>query len=121
MDFGAVFAALKKILVPHAKKCVVAKDVPELYYLDTKKEYRGKPLFFAAVRAGKSYVSFHLFPVYCFPDLLDGASKELEKHRQGKACFNFKDVDAKLFAELAKLTKKGADAFAKREIPGADG
>jgi hypothetical protein len=44
------------------------------------------------VRKGKSYVSFHLIPVYMFPDLLKGLSPALEKRMQGKSCFNFKTV-----------------------------
>jgi len=30
---------------------------------------------------------------------------------QGKACFNFKEPDPALFAELAELTKSGAEWF----------
>ena len=30
---------------------------------------------------------------------------------QGKSCFNFKDLDKKLFAELRGLTKAGAAKF----------
>ena len=30
---------------------------------------------------------------------------------QGKSCFNFKEVDEKLFKELATLTKAGAAKF----------
>ena len=35
----------------------------------------------------------------------DGISPELKKRMQGKSCFNFKDVDEKLFKELAALTE----------------
>ncbi len=55
----------------------------------------------------KNYVSFHLFPVYMFPDLLDGISEELKARMQGKSCFNFRAPDAVLFRELAALTKEG--------------
>jgi hypothetical protein len=30
---------------------------------------------------------------------------------QGKSCFNFKKVEPELFAELAELTRKGAEKF----------
>ena len=62
---------------------------------------------FAAVRKGKSYVSFHLFPVYMFPELLHGLSPALKKRMQGKSCFNFKTVDEELLAELRELTARG--------------
>ena len=64
-----------------------------------------------AVRKGKAYVSFHLMSVYAYPKLLQDISPELKKRMQGKACFNFKAVDEKLFKELAKLTKAGATRF----------
>jgi hypothetical protein len=49
--------------------------------------------------------------VYACPDLLKAMSPELKKRMQGKSCFNFKEVDEKLFQELAKLTKAGATKF----------
>ena len=50
-------------------------------------------------------------PIYMCEELLKTISPELEKHMQGKACFNFKAVDEKLFKELAKLTKASAARF----------
>jgi hypothetical protein len=50
-------------------------------------------------------------PVYCFPDLLDDISPELQAHRQGKSCFNFKTVEPASFKELAALARKGAERF----------
>ena len=68
-------------------------------------------MFFAAVRAGKNYVSYHLMPVYGCRDLLNVVSPELMKRMQGKACFNFTAVDERLFGELARLTKAGYEKF----------
>ena len=45
----------------------------------------GRPLFAAAVQIKKSYVSFHLMPVYANPALLDSLSPALRKRMQGKA------------------------------------
>ena len=73
-------------------------------------------LFFAAVRMGKAYVSFHLMPVYACRDLEESISPELKKHMQGKSCFNFKAVDEKLFKELAKLTKASAARFSGENL-----
>jgi hypothetical protein len=66
---------------------------------------------FGAVRLGKSYVSYHLFPVYCCPELLRGLSEPLRARRQGKACFNFKAVEPVLFEELSQLTGQGYRRF----------
>jgi hypothetical protein len=35
---------------------------------------------------------------------------------QGMACFNFKEVDKKLFSELKKLTKAGAQRFSDQKV-----
>jgi hypothetical protein len=67
----------------------------------------------AWVEIGKSYVGYHLMPVYGNPKLLDGFSKELRKRMQGKSCFNFKAVDEALFAELDELTRQSFIAFRK--------
>ena len=111
-DFQATFEKLKPILQPYAAKLIVVHDTGKNYYLDTHHVMKNKQrLFFAAVRMGKAYVSFHLMPVYACPDLLKGISPELRKRMQGKSCFNFKTVDEKLFKELAKLTKAGFKKF----------
>ncbi|HSQ25437.1 MAG TPA: hypothetical protein VLN44_13520, partial [Pyrinomonadaceae bacterium] len=59
----------------------------------------------------KNYVSFYLMSVYASPDLLKTMSPELKRRMQGKSCFNFKEVDRKLFGELKTLTKAGAARF----------
>lgn len=71
-------------------------------------------LFFAAVRVGKAYVSFHLMPVYASSDLSKSISPELKKRMQGKSCFNFKAIDEKLFKELGKLTRAGFEKITQR-------
>ena len=114
-DFPQTFQKLKAILEPYASKLIVVHDTDNNYYLDTKHVMKNQHrIFFGAVRVGKAYVSFHLMPVYASPALLEGMSPELKKHMQGKSCFNFKQVDAKLFKELARLTKAG---FAKFNDP----
>jgi hypothetical protein len=114
-EFETTFRKLRAILEPYAAKLEVVHDKSNNYYLDTHHIMKNKkPMFFAAVRVGKSYVSFHLMPVYAFPDLLAGLSPELKKRMQGKSCFNFTTVDEKLFKELAKLTRAG---FAKFTSP----
>ena len=111
-DFAQTFQKLKAILEPYASKLIVVHDTDSNYYLDTKQVMKNKHrIFFGAVRVGKAYVSFHLMPVYASPALLEGMSPELKKHMQGKSCFNFKQVDAKLFKELARLTKTGFARF----------
>src|SRR5882672_7885708 len=72
VDFRATFEKLKAMLKPYEKKLIVVHDTDKNYYLDTRYMMKNKQrLFFAAVRVGKAYVSFHLMPVYACPDLLN--------------------------------------------------
>lgn len=104
------FAALRKILAAHAKGLKVTADGPKAYSLNTPYAARWKKeLFFGSVQVTKNYVSFHLFPVYMFPDLLGGISPSLKARMQGKACFNFRAPDEVLFRELAALTNAGLE------------
>lgn len=65
------------------------------------------------MRTVSNYVSFQLMPVSVLPPLLADISPALKKRRQGKACFNFTEIDEPLFAELSDHTTRGLAAFAK--------
>jgi hypothetical protein len=114
-NFPEIFRQLKAIFEPYASKLVVVHDTDSNYYLDTTQVMKNKHrIYFGSARIGKAYVSFHLMPVYAVPAMIETMSPELKKHMQGKSCFNFTRVDAKLFKELAGLTKVG---FAKFSDP----
>ena len=116
-DFTEVFEALKSIFKPYAKKMDVAQDTDKYYLLNTRYIMKNKqPLCFGGVRLGKNYVSFYLMSVYASADLLKKISPELKKRMQGKSCFNFREVDKKLFAELKMLTKDGATKFSDQKF-----
>ena len=91
---GDVFSALRQILQKHKKNLVAKVDEPGNYALETQNPvFRGRPLWVAAVQTRKNYVSFHLVPVYMFPDLLKDISPTLKKRMQFKGCFRFTSVD----------------------------
>jgi len=105
-NLDAVFTDLRAIMEPYAKGLDRKKDDLTELYVDTKHIQKNmKPLFFGAVQIKKSYVSYHLMPVYLKPELLDGISSELQARMQGKSCFNFTALDKPLLKELAALTK----------------
>lgn len=107
-QFQDVFEKLKLILTDYADQLTSVRDSPDSFHLDTMHRMKNKkPLFFAAVQINKSYVSYHLMPIYVFPELLDEASAELKHRMQGKSCFNFRSADDRLFSELARLTEAG--------------
>ena len=120
-DFAVVHAGLRAIMQKYEGGSLqVTADAPGNFVLvgPATERSRGRELWFGAVQTRKSYVSYHLMAVYAFPDLLEGMSPELKKRMQGKACFNFKSVDDRLFNELARLTGRGFRRFMKAKMIG---
>lgn len=110
--FANIFSSLKSILKEHEPCLHVTADTPDNYSLNAEySEKWKKDIFFGAVQIKKNYVSYHLMPVYMYPELAKEISPELMKRMQGKSCFNFKTSDNKLFAELKRLTELCADKF----------
>jgi hypothetical protein len=119
-EFIAVAKELKAVFNPYRKKLDVVSEDETGMSLNTRVIMKNKhPMFFGAVRTGKAYVSFHLMPLYCFPELTKSMSPALKKRMQGKACLNFTKVDRILFKELKSLTKRGATKFMSKEFVNA--
>jgi len=116
-DFDTSFNQLKAILEPYAAKLVVVEDSKLGYALETPHVMKNKHrLYFAGVKKGKAYVSYHLMAVYACVEIREQISPELKKRMQGKSCFNFSAPDEKLFKELAKLTQAGFKKFTTKEF-----
>jgi hypothetical protein len=110
-EHDAVFAALAGLLRGHADGMSIRTDAPGHLYVELAgASPKARPRFFGAVQVKKSYVSYHLMPVYEDPGLLDGISPGLRRRMQGKSCFNFTVVDAALLQELDALTARCAAA-----------
>lgn len=108
-DLDSVFASLSSVLRKHATGMSIRTDEPGHLYVELPPDKpKGKPRFFGAVQVKKSYVSYHLMPVYEDPGLLAGTTDALRKRMQGKSCFNFSADDPLLFQELDALTKRCA-------------
>src|SRR6476646_5163191 len=111
-DFAAVFMSLRKLLDPFLGEIQVQTDKPGNYHTEIPTIlHRGKPLYFAGIRTGKNYVSFHLMPLYMSPELQKSIPPALKKRMQGKACFNFTAIDQECFAELGRLTAASLKIF----------
>ena len=114
-DFEAIYQELRKIALKSAKNLVIKHDEQGLLYLvSAVNDARGQELYFGGTQIKKSYVSYHLMPVYMNPALLDGISEKLRKRMQGKSCFNFKKPDQELFSELDQLTQKSLSWFKEK-------
>lgn len=116
-DFQSVYNRLKELLKEYEPALHLKVDSECKYYLDAAYSPRHKrEMFFGSVTIGKRYVSYHLMPVYVFPELLDNISPQLAKRMQGKSCFNFNKIDEILFDELAHLTKAGFTQYQKEGL-----
>jgi hypothetical protein len=112
--FTEVFNTLKPLISSYAESMDIETDTKNIFRLDTRHMMNnGKPLFFASIVINKSYVSYHLMPVYVFPELLNGMSPALKKRMQGKSCFNFTALEETLVSELKSLTQAGFEAYRK--------
>jgi hypothetical protein len=120
-DFSSVFAALKPVLGSHAKKLHVVVDNDSEYTLVSTIPFpippkKGERIYFGAIKLGKAYVSFHLFPLYMNPEFVSTISPELKRRMQGKTCFNFRTIpEASLLKELKSLTSAGFKIFRQRK------
>lgn len=117
-DFGELFDRLRKAMEPFGLRLVVTTDEPGNHYVEGgwlwDDGYHG---FFGAVRTKKNHVSYHLVPVYAWPDLLETVSPGLRKRMQGKSSFNFTTIDDAQLEELGDLTRRG---FERLRDAGAD-
>ena len=105
-DFSPVFAALRDIMLSQAAGLIITRDDPGDLVVRIPSQGAEEPGWFGTVTIKKSYVAYHLMPIYCDPALAADLSPELTRRRQGKTCFNFKRFDAALFDELAALTAR---------------
>ncbi len=104
MKGPAVFETLSGLLRPYAEELIVKSDNDSNFYLEESRS-TGKPQMFAAVQFKKNYVSYHLYPVYVRPDLLNAIGPGLRSRMQGKSCFNFTKPEQIPVGELAALTR----------------
>ena len=116
-DFDEPFVALKRVFRRRLGRLEVKSDTATEYTLVGRRpspfpQHKGHPVYFASVRLGNAYVSFHLMPLYMNESLAGTISPELRKRMQGKTCFNLKTApDAALIKELERLTQDGFRTF----------
>ena len=114
-DFGSIHARLRTIMLEAAGDLAVARDEPGDFVVRTQAidPKTQQPGWFGTVTIKKSYVAYHLMPLYEAPELAADLSAGLTKRRQGKTCFNFKAIDQGLFEELSDLTRRARAALAQ--------
>ena len=105
--FDPVFTRLRSIMRDAAPGMIAMKDLPGALELRTSAidPKTKQPGWFGTVTIKKTYVAYHLMPLYTRPELAKGISDALLQRKQGKTCFNFARIDEALFGELDRLTK----------------
>ena len=87
-DFSQVFQDLKAIIEPFEKELVLKTNESDNYYLDTHhKRKDGYVEAFGGVQVKKNYVSYHLMPVYAYPELLASPLPRTQKTYAGQIMF----------------------------------
>ena len=99
-DLEAVEARLWSLLDPYRDELEAASiyGMPSLRWPGAKAHD-----YFAAVRAGTSFVSLYLLVADTYPDALAGTTDALLKRRSGKAAFTFPRLDDDVAGDLEKL------------------
>ena len=120
-EFGPVFESLRGLLEPYASRSgFIHTDAVDRYQLSssTKTDRIGRPLYVAGVQVNRSYVSYHLMPIYMNPLLQAAIPPALKKRMQGKSCFNFTSIDPALLRALRVLTAEAVASFEDVTCPG---
>ncbi len=109
-EFAAIFAELRELMRGAAPGMVVTEDTPTNFTLKTTwtEARTGQPAWFGWIAVKKSYVAYHVMPLYSLSALNDAVPASLAKRRQGKTCFNFKKADKALFNDIRALTELAA-------------
>ncbi|HUG31161.1 MAG TPA: hypothetical protein VMQ65_11700 [Candidatus Limnocylindria bacterium] len=106
-----VEAELRGILVPYEGRLETAA----IYGMEVLRRTGAKAHdWFAGVEQTNGVVKFNFLPMHGHPELLEGVSPELLKHRTGASVFKFTEFDEALVKELAGVVARGFKVYAGR-------
>ena len=71
--------------------------------------------WFAGVQPVDGAVKFNFLPMHENPEILDGSSAGLRRHKTGASVFRFTEIDENLAGELETVVAKGFLDYMKRE------
>lgn len=106
-----VEAELRAILVPYEGRLETAA----IYGMEVLRRPGATAHdWFAGVQQVEGVVKFNFLPMHGHPEILEGVSPELLKHRTGASVFRFTEFDEALVKELAALVARGFKVYAGR-------
>lgn len=106
--FDPVYSRLCEIMLSVVDEHLdVTHDDPcDLVVRTRELDAKGQQGWFGTVNIKKSYVAFHLMPLYDRQGVLDELEEPLASRRHGKTCFNFKQEDERAYAQLQDLVRR---------------
>jgi hypothetical protein len=114
MSLNAVEAELRAVLVPYEDELETA----EIYGMEVLRRPGAKAHdWFAGVQQVSGTVKFNFLPMHGHPELLDGCSPALLRHRTGASVLKFSDLDDALIADLEALVARGFAAYRDAGTP----
>ena len=114
MSLNAVEAELRAVLVPYEDELETA----EIYGMEVLRSPGAKAHdWFAGVQQVSGTVKFNFLPMHGHPELLDGCSPALLRHRTGASVLKFSDLDDALIADLEALVARGFAAYRDAGTP----
>jgi len=121
-SISETYEALAQILVPYARMFQSEMHPRMGYCLRAKTTERPpKELYFGGVQIHQEHVSFHLFPLYSFPDLEAKLSPELRQRQEGKTSFHIeRGADPALLRELDSLTRACFERLRSQGLNGGE-
>ena len=104
LDLKAVELRLRAILDPYREHL----DQTTIYSMPVlRRKGAKKHDWFAGVQPVDGAVKFNFLPMHERPELLDGISADLRRHKTGASVFRFTEIDENLAGELETLVGKG--------------
>jgi hypothetical protein len=103
-DLTAVAIRLRAILDPY--RAHLAEST--IYNMPVLRRRRSKGHdWFAGVQPVDGAVKFNFLPMHHHPQLLEGISPMLRRHKTGASVFRFTEIDESLATELEQLVARG--------------
>lgn len=103
-DLKAVELRLRAVLDPF-RRHLVESTIYSMTVL--RRKGAKKHDWFAGVQPVDGAVKFNFLPMHENPELLDGISPGLRRHKTGASVFRFTGIDENLAGELETLVAKG--------------
>jgi hypothetical protein len=114
-----LFAELKELLAPYARRLTVRRDEPGYVDLWSEKDLeidgrRRKDVFFCGLIIQKSYVGFYFMPLYADADLSTVFGPELLARLKGKSCFHIRSLTPQLKEQVEAALAAGWRLYEER-------